>query len=304
MGTAFVGVADDPSAVAFNPAGLTQLKASNLYGGVTAISPSNTYESPSGHTEQTEAQVFYPFYLYGCSDLGTSDFRFGLGLFSPFGIGGRKWSETGLTRYASVERSTGTFAVNPVVAYRVLPEVSVAAGVNYMISKVDSKNMVDQSALGYRDGEMRLQGDGDGWGYNLGILVMPTVQCGFGLAYRSDIQVSYTGQLRYNQAAPPLQTLFEGPQYHSNIRTSQHFPPAAALGVSFRPTRQWTLSLEGEWIGWSSFDQSLFEVDKKVPAAGLNNRVVRYNWKDVWAFKAGVEYKWNDHWALRTGYTV
>jgi long-subunit fatty acid transport protein len=29
--------------------------------------------------------------------------RFGIGIFSPFGIGGRKWDENGLTRYSSVE---------------------------------------------------------------------------------------------------------------------------------------------------------------------------------------------------------
>lgn len=34
MGTAFVAVSDDPSAIAYNPAGLTQLSGTNIYGGL------------------------------------------------------------------------------------------------------------------------------------------------------------------------------------------------------------------------------------------------------------------------------
>lgn len=302
MGTAFVAVADDPSAVAYNPAGLTQLKATNLYGGGTAILPANTYESPSGRTEQTASQVFLPFYLYGCSDLGTRDFRVGVGLFPPFGIGGRKWSDTGLTRYASVESTTGTLGFNPTVAYKVTSNFSIAAGVNYMISKVETKTMVDQSALGARDGEVRLQGDGDGWGYNAGVLYTPVPQWSFGLAYRSDIEVNYTGQLRYSQVAPALQPLLGGSVFVSDIRTSQHFPKSVGFGSAYRPTSAWTLTLEAEWIGWSTFDRSIVELERKVPAAGLTSRVTRFDWQDAWAFKIGVEYKINGNLALRGGY--
>lgn len=49
MGTAFVAVADDPSAIAVNPAGLTQLKGTNIYGGISLMIPSTTYMSPSPH---------------------------------------------------------------------------------------------------------------------------------------------------------------------------------------------------------------------------------------------------------------
>jgi long-chain fatty acid transport protein len=45
MGTAFTAVADDPSTIAVNPAGLTQLKGTELYGGTTFIIPSTEYTS-------------------------------------------------------------------------------------------------------------------------------------------------------------------------------------------------------------------------------------------------------------------
>src|SRR4030042_3077756 len=104
MGTAFVAIADDSSAITHNPAGLTQLTGTNIYGGMTFVIPSTTYTSPSGRSEETDFQIFFPPHLYISSDLNTTDFRFGVGIFSPFGIGGRKWSNEGLTKYSSTER--------------------------------------------------------------------------------------------------------------------------------------------------------------------------------------------------------
>ena len=188
------------------------------------------------------------------------------------------------------------------IAYRIIPNVSVARGFNYMMAKVEGKTMVDQSALGGRDGELRLKGDGDGWGYNFGILYSLSQPWNLGLAYRSDIQVNYRGDLRLSNIASPLQPLLGGPHYVTDIRTSQHFPKLAGLGIAFRPTNRWTFNMELEWDGWSSFDQSVIELDKKVPAADLTNRVNRFDWKDTWAFKAGIEYKVNERLSLRGGY--
>jgi long-subunit fatty acid transport protein len=87
MGTAFTAVADDPSTIAVNPAGLTQLKGTELYGGTTFIIPSTEYTSLNGHTEETEFQIFFPPHLYVVSDLKKENLRFGLGIFSLYGIG-------------------------------------------------------------------------------------------------------------------------------------------------------------------------------------------------------------------------
>ena len=140
MGTAFVGIVDDPSAILYNPAGLTNSKGTNVYAGATAIIPSSEYKSPSGQSENTEFQVFFPPHLYLSSDLKTQNMVLGLGIYSPFGIGGRKWSETGLTKFASTENSIGTLAANPVFAWRPLPWLSIGAGFYYMRSKNEARD--------------------------------------------------------------------------------------------------------------------------------------------------------------------
>jgi long-chain fatty acid transport protein len=148
MGTAFVAVADDPSAILHNPAGLANLQGTNLYGGGTAVILSSEYKSPERGRERTSFQVFLPPHSYISSDLGTKSLVLGLGLYSPFGIGGRKWSETGLTRFASTEGTIGTISANPTVAWRVLPQVTVAAGVDILYAFNRMVKMVNQPLPG------------------------------------------------------------------------------------------------------------------------------------------------------------
>jgi len=78
-GTAFVAIADDPSAIAYNPAGLTQLTGTNIYGGPTFVIPSTTYTNLSGHSENTDFQIFFPPQIFVTSDIGTKDMRLGIG---------------------------------------------------------------------------------------------------------------------------------------------------------------------------------------------------------------------------------
>ena len=213
MGTAFVAIADDSSAITHNPAGLTQLTGTNIYGGMTFVIPSTTYTSPSGRSEETDFQIFFPPHLYISSDLNTKDFRFGVGIFSPFGIGGRKWSNEGLTKYSSTESLIATLSINPTLAYQVLPSLSIGVGLNYMLSRTQAKRMVNQSAFDADDGELILKGIGDGWGYNFGILFTPDKKVSFGFAYRSRIKVTHHGDIEFKNIAPALQPAFGGSDF-------------------------------------------------------------------------------------------
>ena len=116
MGTAFVAIADDPSAIVHNPAGLTLLRGTHVYGGGSALTLTSTYERPQGQSERTHFRVYFPPHQFLMSDFGLEKVVFGLGVYSPFGIGGRTWSDDGLTRYVSTQSLVGTFPVNPTFA--------------------------------------------------------------------------------------------------------------------------------------------------------------------------------------------
>ncbi|MBM4300804.1 MAG: hypothetical protein FJ121_04630 [Deltaproteobacteria bacterium] len=302
MGTAFVAVADDPSAILHNPAGLANLKGTNLYGGGTAVILSSEFKSPEGGRERTGFQVFLPPHFYVSSDLGTNSLVLGLGLYSPFGIGGRKWSEPGLPRFASTEGTIGTVSANPTVVWRVLPQVAVAAGVDILYAFNRMVKMVDQPLPGGGDGRLSFKGDGLGWGYNFGLLVFPGGKVSFGFAYRDAIRVKQKGTLAFERIAPPLQPAFGGGVFRTDASMVVHFPEIFSWGVAFRPTAKLTLAADVEWVRWSSFDQTMLNLKRQVPQARFFNIPLDFRWEDSWQIKFGGEYKVSEKLSLRAGY--
>jgi long-chain fatty acid transport protein len=302
MGTAFSAVADDGSAIAFNPAGLINVRGAQVYGGGTAVFPSTRYENPAGQSESTEFKVFFPPYLYLSQDFGFKDMVFGLGFFSPFGIGGRYWSEDGLTRYISTENTIATFSVNPVMAWQILPWVAVGGGPYYMLVKNTGEKMMDQTGLSWSDAKFRMDGDGDGFGYSLGALIVPVKQWSIGLCYRSSVKVDLDGTARINNIAPPLQSAFGGTHFKTDVSTSVDLPQVATLGIAWMPTDNLTIAMDIDWSDWSCFNEQDIDFKTEVPAVGFTDITVPMDWKDSYVIGVGFDMKMNSKLSLRGGY--
>jgi long-chain fatty acid transport protein len=302
MGTAFVGVADDPSAIMHNPAGLTQLKGTNMYGGGTVVIPSTEYISPSGASEDTNFHVFPPPHFYISSDFNMGNVVLGLGIFSPFGIGGRYWSEQGLTRYISTESTIATLSVNPTLAWKVTPKLSLGVGIYYLHSFSTAEKMLDQSMFGAPDGKFSLNADGGGWGYNLGILFAPIEKLHFGFAFRSKVSIDQKGEAELENIAPALQPIFGGSHFKTDVETSVALPEIASFGIAYKPATRLTLAFDVEWVRWSRFNQQSIDFKNEVPAAGLSDLLIDLDWNDQWLIKLGLEYYLTENFALRTGY--
>ena len=96
-GEAFVATADNPSAIYYNPAGITQLEGNNLRGGLYQIFLDSSFNPPSiapnhGHTYDNQdnyAAVPQIFCTYTPTNLPVS---FGLGVYAPFG-GNTGWPQ-------------------------------------------------------------------------------------------------------------------------------------------------------------------------------------------------------------------
>jgi len=303
MGTAFLAVADDPSAITHNPAGIILLKGTHIYNGQTIFILSSEYKNPQGQSEGTQPQVFLPPHFYLTSDLGTDNLAFGIGVYSLFGIGGRKWSQTGLTRYVSTDSLMGTLQINPTFAWRVLPQVYVGCGLDVLYAFSRMVNMVDQSFVGAPDAKLRFKGGGFGVGYNVGILLFLGKKFSFAFAYRSEIQIKQRGGLRLESIASPLQPLFGGDSFCTGASIVTRFPHIFSWGVAFRPNPKWTIAVDVEWLRWSSFNRLTLSLDQKVLAAGLSDISMNLDWGDSVLVKVGVDYRWRDNVSLRAGYS-
>ncbi|MGC8924729.1 MAG: OmpP1/FadL family transporter, partial [Calditerrivibrio sp.] len=142
MGGAFVAQADDPSAVYFNPAGITQLAGTQFSLGVSPIAPRATFDSDGKTTAVTgkgdidtdgEKQTFYIPNFYLTQKIG-NNFAFGVGIFSNFGLA-TDWPDDWEGRFTTTNAEITTISLNPVLAYKISDKLSIAAGV--VIQKMD-----------------------------------------------------------------------------------------------------------------------------------------------------------------------
>jgi long-chain fatty acid transport protein len=302
MGTAFVGLADDPSAILHNPAGIAGLQGVQVYSGVTLVAPSTSFTNQNGETENTENTYFFPPHAYLSWKPESTDLAFGIGVFSPFGIGGRQWPDDGLTRFLSVESFVATLSVNPTIAWKITPKVSMALGGYYLYARNEAENLVDQSLLGAGDGRFQLESDGGSYGYNFGFLFQPSDLLRLGIAYRSSVDVDLKGDAKLSRIAPALQPIFGGSTYKTGVKSQVKLPQIVSLGVGFFPNQKLTIAVDVEWVEWSRYGRTTLDFQNEIPSAGFRDTSLDNDWNSTWLYKAGIEYLICDQVALRAGY--
>ena len=302
MSTAFIGLADDPSAIFHNPAGITQLEGTRIYSGFSIVDLDSTFSDTSGNREDTKDQLFFPPHFFFTYQPPGSTITYGVGMTSPFGIGGRKWSRSGLTRYLATEGSISTVAITPTIAARIAPSFSVGLGIDYQHTLSVNEMMLDQSAFGEPDGRLRLEGEGGGWGWNVGGLWQVTSVFRAGLTFRSGIDADIDGDVQITDIAPALQGAFGGPTFKTSADTTLHFPEIYGMGFAFEWSGRWTLALDTEYVRWSSFDRIFTDFGTEVPPLIVDGYAVP-DWEDQWLLKIGLEFPVSERVALRGGYT-
>lgn len=233
-GDAFAATADDPAAIYYNPAGITQLPGIQASLGLYGISARTSYSSSSGSAHTDANPQFVP-QVYAVDSLKSLPLSVGLGVYVPYGLG-VNWGDN--TPFSSVAEKGKLeyFTVNPVVAWRVCKMLSVAAGptINY------STAMLENSALDFH-------GEDVAPGYTLGLLFQPHPMVSLGIDYRSETALNYSGKLED----------FTGAAVYTKAKIN--FPRSIVGGISFRPTPKWNLEFDLNWTQWSKIGTVTFQ---------------------------------------------
>lgn len=317
MGLAFAGVADDPSAIFFNPAGIGfQEHFSLMVGGAVLgrskadFSGANPYPG-EGDSESIQKQEFILPAVYAVVPLST-ELNFGLGINAPYGLGLR-WNdpEHFSGRFISQNAVIKTLDINPVFSYKLFPQLSVAAGADLRFSKVQLERNTNLGIVDPFGGEVvdlahvklnsSLTGN-HGWGWNVAILFKPLPNLGVGASYRSKINVNYDGTALFTQrfsGNPIIDAMVtaELPQGEHPVATSIDFPASLNTGIGLELPAGFLLALEADWTEWSKFDALNITFPDGV-APTIDRPTL---WKDSWAYRVGLEKKFAN-WAVRVGY--
>ncbi len=298
LADAVVAQGDDASAVFFNPAQLNRLSGSRIKLGTTLIFPQRDYtNSVSGQSAGSQDDFYTPSSLFISHPIDER-LAAGFGIFNPFGLG-TEWSESWEGRYLATKSEIQTFNFNPSLSWQVHPRLSLAAGVSYLILDADLQRMINPALFGLPllpDPRQQFTGDGDGWGYNLGLLWSLSDRIALGLAYRSEINVAIDGRVRFDLPTPALAALLPNANGRANLR----LPQQLFAGLQLQLTEQLSSEIGLRWEGWSSFQTLRIDLDRPVAGSTFINEPK--DWQDTYAFNLGLAYRLNDRIRLLGGY--
>lgn len=298
-----VAHSDNASAIFYNPALLNKLEGTQFRAGPIFVMPRREFTSDlDGEKHKTKSEIFFPSTFY-FSHNPNERLAFGLGIFSPFGLG-IDWGEKWEGRYLATKSEMQTYNINPSIAIQVTPWLSLGGGVNFLFVNTSLERKVPLFLINpdLPDGNQRFKGDGDGIGYNLSIALDLPADFAVGISYRSQIKVDIEGDLTFKLPDPDMASLLPD----TKARTAMELPQIVHAGISYSGFERLILEAGLRWEGWSSFRSLRLKTNQPIidPVSLLPTKEVieEKRWKDTYSFNFGAEYQLNDIVTLRAGY--
>ncbi len=304
QGGAFAAQADDPSAVHYNPAAITDLPGLQMTAGTLLVNGDIDFRPSSGPAIEGDFGGTFAnpppssfFVSARLGDLLSPSFEpwtLGLGVYAPFGNMTRYPQSSGiapiLTRAASP-----ILDITPTVAFRTNSMLALGAGLDiYTFSDLFGEGHVeiqqtaaDLARAGFPfapDDGIELNGRDTALGYHAGLLFTPLRNeqgqplVNVALVYRSRATLNLKGQFLNRNRGFAL-----------GAKADLNLPQVVTAGLAVWPVRdtrrEWKLEVDVDYADWASFDH--LDVTLSNGAVLPNPR----NWQDSYVVMAGTEYK-------------
>jgi long-chain fatty acid transport protein len=299
-GLAVVATADNPSAIFYNPAGLTQLTGNHLEAGFYGIYLDPQYTPPGGgntfHNQDPFGGVPQLYYAHGNEK---QTFAYGLGIYAPSGLNVRWQGGAGL-RTAGTQGSLEQIAINPVVSFKLLDSLSIGGGLSANYANLDLRQGIVWPNQTYD--QFRFQGDGWGLAGNLGLRWQPMDKLAFGASLHTGMKMDLEGYTStYNGVAIPALS-YPAFATSSSAKADFQFPLKVEGGVSYRPTPNWNLEFDVDYTDWSSMGTVNIQQAHGVPGLIPQNVQVPLEWQSSWYYELGATRYFDNGWHLSAGY--
>ena len=301
QGAAFSAQADDPSALHYNPAGMTQLEGIQFSAGTLLIGGDVEFKSDFGPTVDGDlgGTIANPppttFYLtahlpaLGLSQL--SNWTVGLGVTTPFALQ-IEYPEDSLIAPVSTKASLPLMDIKPTVAYKLNEYISIGGGLDiYTFASFLGEGQAELQQIaapgnpfGIPAGTtLEANGTDTALGFNASVLWTPLRNAAekpllnLGFVYRNGANLDLNGEFLANGAKV------------ANASTTIELPDVYTWAIAGWPIRnaqhEWKIEVDVEYADWTDFK----DLDLKLS----NGAVIPAprNYGDAWIFMVGTEFK-------------
>lgn len=275
--SALVANEKEIGAIPYNPAAAGFQTGSGISVGIIGVVPRASV-NPAGGRGPVDVQGNAVHLLPSLTAFGplAGNFSWSLNIDAPFGLQ-TVWPAGTFPRLAGPltavhpeESKIVLVRINPNIAYRITPELSVAVGADhYMIKRVVFNSQTTQ-----------IKGDGEKTGWALSALYA-SGPFSMGAAYRSAVEVPIAGAVGTVDA-----------------NTNFGIPWTFQVGAKYQFAKQWALEFDIDRAGWNRF-QSITVTSS---ANGAPLVISTNDWRNSNAYRLSALYDWTDKTQFRFGY--
>ncbi len=286
---AFTAQADDPSAIFYNPAGLTQLQGTQFSLGAYYLQPLFKFSGDNGDSERMTLPTVLP-HIYAETDFGLEQWRFGIGVDDVYGIN-EDYGNQGPLRTLVDKAQLQVINLAPTIAYKVNDHLSLGVAVNIYYGYLNLERNVELAAPPVPEGSFRLHGNDFALGVTPAVMYKIDERSQIGAYYRSPFSLNFDGTATIQSKVIPQ----IGP---SEAHESLNFPQSVGVGYALRPMPALKLEADVIWTDWHTVDQ--LRIHSSDPH--FNGQTLPADWKSGFTFRVGAQYNLTEHWVVRGGY--
>ncbi|MNF64935.1 putative outer membrane protein precursor [compost metagenome] len=298
-------LATDPSVLMSNPAGISQLKGTQInanaqfiLGGITFSRDSdNTFDGGNGGNPLPYLPGSSFFISHEVNDKAS----IGFGMYGNFGLA-VDYDDDWAGRYFTQESAIIGLSFQPTYAYKINDDLSIGFGPRLMYAYFRTEVGINNNVLGQfntPDGQLRYKDTDWGVGFNIGLLYNLNERTKLGLAYTSKIKLEFEDQAELKNISNPVLRLGLNRLDAQGLSLDMTVPQTVLASVSYQLDPQWTLLSSVGWQDWSEFGKIGVEVD--TDALGNASTTADRRYKDTWHLSLGAQNQINEQWRWNVG---
>ena len=319
MGNAYAGRGaqiTDATLVHSNPAALTELKGSQLSGGLNLISAKTNYRNASAQSANGQSVIgrsnganslneLVPFVFY--ADKVSEKLSWGIGFYAPFGLSS-DYEDDFVGRYFADETAVQVVSLQPALAYKVTPRLSVGVGLSLNHAEGTLSKFKDHSGLceagpmlgaifndAICNSHYEVEGDDIALGYTLGVYAEPIDGTRLALTWHSAVDYTLKGDsvitntpvtaANGNPYLVPVPGMPQLPLLDARtgklatnamlVEKSQldlTTPATAAFSLDQQLTEALSVQFSAAWTQWSKFQSIDIVSNDANPSLSLNTQ--------------------------------
>lgn len=235
-----------------------------------------------GRTDTDVGQDGFPLSSFSTLQL-TDRIYAGLAINAPFGLT-TKSDSTWVGSSLATTSKILSYDFNPTVAYKLTPEITIGAGVQFLFVKTK----LDHGAGGVIPAPATFEAQDWSLGATAGILWQPREGTSIGLGYRSRVDMDLHGTFK---GLSPFQGLV-----NTSVNASLPLPDQVTLSARQNVTARLAILGTVEWQNWSRLGDVAATNGLPVPV-----NVQHFNYQDRWSYSVGAEYVYSPALTLRAG---